>query len=291
MLEASHTTGTEDPSPRGGASTGSLARALAAAVALAATAGAVGCQPSRGAGERPHPGVAVHVLAAASTRAVVEELAQGGAPPVTASFGASGSLARQIEAGQPADVFLSADPRWTDWLVSRGLLRADAVRPVASNRLVVVAAPSTAGASRRWDPAQGGLAARAASERWGRWTTADPATGPLGRYAKAALTTLGPWDALKPSLIPARDAAAALRLVQDGHVGWGVVYRTDAQAAPELPVVAALPAALHPPILSVAAALPGAPPAARVFVDALAGPRGRAAFRAAGFLPPPEARQ
>lgn len=286
MLEASHTIGTEDPSPRGGTPTSRLAAALVAAVALAASAGAVGCQPSRAPGERPR---AVRVLAAASARAAVEELAQGATPRVTVSFGPSGSLARQIEAGQPADVFLSADPRWTDWLVSRGLLRADAVRPVASNRLVVVAAPSTAGAAHRWDPAQGGLAARAASERWGRWTTADPATGPLGRYAKAALTTLGPWDALKPSLIPARDAAAALRLVQDGHVGWGVVYQTDAQAAPELPVVATLPAALHPPILYVAAALPGAPPAARVFVEALAGPRGRAAFRAAGFRPPPEA--
>ncbi len=262
-----------------------VGRCLAVTVATACgvTAGALGCQPAGGSalGARP-----VYVLVAASTRGVIDDLAAGdGAPPVRLSVGPSGALARQVEAGQPADVFVSADPRWTRWLVERGLLRADSVRPVASNRLVVVAAP---GAPLRWDPAREELAARARTQGWGRWTTADPTTAPLGRYAKAALQRAGGWEALAPTLVPARDAAAALRLVQDGHVRWGVVYASDARAAPALRVVATLPASWHPPILYVAAALPGAPSAARAFVDALTGPRGRAAFRAAGFLPPPE---
>ncbi len=273
-------------------------RRAAAALTLSAVGAWVltptACQRSRDGGAR---GAVVHVLAAASTRGPVVALAQpfaahgpgreatrAAAPcsvsvDVRASFGPSGALARQIEAGQPADVFVSADPRWTRWLAQRGLLRPDAVRTVASNRLVVAAAPgeTLAWSASRGDPGAGPP---------GRWTTADPATAPLGRYAVATLTGLGRWPALQPTLVPSRDAAAATRLVQDGHVRWGVVYESDARAA-GLQVVARLPTPPDAPILYVAAALPGAPACARAFVDALAGPRGRAAFTAAGFLPPP----
>ena len=189
----------------------------------------------------------VTVFAAASLadalRALGQDWAARGNPAARFSFAASSALARQIEQGAPADLFLSADEPWMDYLQSRGLVEPDTRRSPVGNALVLIA---PAGRAREVTLARGtDLLALAGG---GRIATADPAHVPLGRYAQGALEWLGQWQAVAPRLARADNARAALLLVERGEAPLGIVYATDAAAVRGVTVLGTFPAESHAPI-------------------------------------------
>lgn len=179
------------------------------------------------------------VLAASSLQEALAEAgeawrAQGHAAPVL-SFAASSALARQVEQGAPADLFVSADEAWMDRLERADLLRAGTRTDLLSNRLVLIRPEG--GRTRGLD----GLGD-------GRLALADPDAVPAGRYAKAALESLGRWQEVASKLVPTENVRVALALVERGEAALGVVYATDAQASDSVEVVETFPEATHPPI-------------------------------------------
>ncbi len=223
------------------------------------------------------------VFAAASTRDAMDEIGRlyadaGGR--VVFSFSNSGDLARQIERGAPAAVFLSADAQWMDYLAERGLVLSDSRRDLFSNRLVLIA-PS--GSAMALELAPGAGLAAALGD--GKLAMADPDTAPAGRYGKAALTSLGIWDSIERAVVRVKDARAALALVERAEAAAGIVYATDARASHGVRVVAEFPPASHPAIVYPAAIVAGQDgTAARAFAAFLAGPAARDALRRHGFL-------
>jgi molybdate transport system substrate-binding protein len=202
--------------------------------------------------------------------------------PVTFSFAASSALARQVEAGAPADAFVSADQDWMDYLQSRALVVADTRVNVAGNELVLVA-PAASAVALKIAP---GFALAAALGGSGRLAVADPASVPAGKYAQAALVSLGAWAGVEGRLAAAENVRAALNFVARGEAPLGIVYATDAKAEPRVRVVDTFPAATHPPITYPAAAMPSGGPGAAAFIRFLASPAGQAIFRQDGFSAP-----
>jgi molybdate transport system substrate-binding protein len=227
------------------------------------------------------------VLAAASLQDALEEAAQtweaqGHARPAL-SFAASSALARQIENGAPADLFISADEEWMDELGRKGLLREGTRQTLLGNALVLVAP-----AGSRAEVALGNsMELPLALGANGRLAIADPETVPAGKYAKAALEKLGIWAAVSNRVAPAENVRAALALVERGEVPLGVVYRTDALVTVKARLVARFPADSHPPIRYPAAVLKASDNAdAEAFLDFLASPEARAIFAKYGFTDP-----
>ncbi|MDP1739070.1 MAG: molybdate ABC transporter substrate-binding protein [Caulobacter sp.] len=225
----------------------------------------------------------VTVFAAASLQ---EALTAAGAAWTAASgtavrfsFGASSAMARQIDQGAPADVFLSADEDWMDWLAGRGRIVRASRRDLLTNRLALIA---PAGSRTALKIAPGMDLARALDG--GRLALADPAAVPAGRYAKAALTMLGAWSRVDGRLLPAESVRAALAYVARGEAPLGIVYVTDARAEPRVRVVDVFPASSHPPILYPAAVVAASRNrGAAAFLDFLQGPRATAIFKRHGF--------
>lgn len=200
------------------------------------------------------------------------------AKPVT-SFAASSALARQIEAGVPADMFISADKAWMDYVQNKGLLRDHSRVSFLGNRLVLVAPVGSAHpvAMRRGFP----LARLLGTSRL---AVADPDSVPAGKYAKAALTRLGIWSSVAPRLARAENVRAALAFVERGEASYGVVYETDAKASAKVRIVGRFPANSHPPISYLVAILKTATSAdAEGFRRFLISPAGKAIFRRYGF--------
>jgi molybdate transport system substrate-binding protein len=199
---------------------------------------------------------------------------------VRASFAASSVLAKQIEAGAPADVFFSADLDWLDYLQKRGLLKVGSRRDVLGNALVLIApadSPVHLKIAPRFDLA-GTLAG-------GRLATGDPDSVPVGRYARAALTQLGVWDGVAARLVRAENVRAALEYVARGEAALGIVYRTDAQAEKRVRVVDTFPADTHPPIIYPAVLTSGARARAPQLLDFLSSDEARGIFVRYGFTP------
>ncbi|WP_137753825.1 molybdate ABC transporter substrate-binding protein [Sphingopyxis sp. L1A2A] len=226
------------------------------------------------------------VLAAASLQESLTEAAgvwaaKGHARPVL-SFAASSALARQILAGAPADLFLSADEDWMDAVAKAGLLRPGSRLALLGNRLVLIAPVSS---KVRLTPARGFPIARALGA--GRLALADPAAVPAGKYAKAALTGLGVWRSVAAKIAPAENVRAALALVERGAAPLGIVYATDARASKAVRIVAFLPAASHPPIRYPVAVLKASRHQdAAAFQAFLRSKQGRAIFARHGFSAP-----
>jgi len=224
------------------------------------------------------------VFAAASLTDALEEVgalwqARGNAP-VRFSFAGSSALARQIEAGAPADVFASADEAWMDHLEARGRIAPGTRASLLSNRLVLVA-PAGSPAAAVEVGAGLDLPALAGD---GRIAVADPDHVPAGRYARHALEALGLWEAAAPRLARADNVRVALALVQRGEVPLGIVYATDAAAARGVRVLGTFPADSHPPISYPFAAVAGRDgEAARAFLAFLATDDAAAVFRRFGF--------
>lgn len=190
----------------------------------------------------------VTVFAAASLTDALRALARHwqarGHPAPRFSFAASSALARQIEQGAPADLFLSADEPWMDYVQQRNLI-VDATRVSPIGNALVLVAP--ADAARPLTLARGTDLAALLGPR-GRIATGDPAHVPVGRYAQAALSWMGQWDAIAPRLARADNVRAALLLVERGEAPLGIVYATDAAVSPGVRVVGTFPGESHPPI-------------------------------------------
>jgi len=195
---------------------------------------------------------AVMVYAAASVKDVLDDLtrrfeAQGGGR-VVVSYSASSALARQIEKGAPADIFISADLDWMDYLENRKLVRTGSRVNLASNRLVLIAPADSKAAL-----TIGKNFPLVAALGDGRLAMADPDTVPAGKYGKATLEALGVWISVAPKVARAENVRAALVLVARGETPLGIVYSTDAIAERRVRVVGEFPANLHPPIVYPAA--------------------------------------
>ncbi|HEY4999927.1 MAG TPA: molybdate ABC transporter substrate-binding protein [Usitatibacter sp.] len=203
------------------------------------------------------------VFAAASLKESLDEAARAyegaSGKRVRISYGASSTLARQIEAAAPAQVFISADEEWMDYVESRGLLKGARVN-LLTNALVLIA-PAAKAPGISIGP---GFALAAALGN-GRLAIADPKAVPAGKYARAALESLGVWAQVRDRIAPAENVRAALALVARAETPLGIVYRTDAQAEPRVAIVDTFPASSHPPIVYALAVLRGAPPAAEGF--------------------------
>lgn len=202
---------------------------------------------------------------------------------VAFSFASSGTIARQLAAGAPADLFVSADDVSMDQAVADDSVVRGTRRIVAANRLVLVA---RAGSTVSVKIGPGMKLAQALGPR-GRLAVGDPAYVPAGRYAEQALTALGAWAAVAPRLARGESVRAALAYVSRGEAPLGIVYETDARLDPGVRIVGRFPAASHRPIVYPLALTPGAGPAARRFAAFLLSSEGQASLAARGFAPPP----
>jgi molybdate transport system substrate-binding protein len=197
------------------------------------------------------------------------------------SFAASSTLARQIESGAPADVFIPADVEWMDYLEQRARIDAASRRTVAGNALVLIA-PGTSSVELRIAPGFG----LAAALGGGRLATGDPVSVPAGRYARAALTKLGVWHQVADRLVPSDNVRAALAYVSRGEAPLGIVYRTDARLDPKVRIVDTFPAETHPPIVYSAAATGRGLDMVTRYLDFLSGETARTLFEKHGFTVP-----
>jgi molybdate transport system substrate-binding protein len=202
--------------------------------------------------------------------------------PVRAAYASSAVLAKQIEAGAPADAFISADREWADYLDQRRLLKAGSRRDVLANALVLIA-PADSRVELKVAP----HFPLAAALGEGRLATGDPDSVPAGDYARAALTQLGVWQDVSSKLVRAENVRAALAYVAHGEAALGIVYRTDALAQKRVRIVDTFPADTHPPITYPAAQTAGSRPEAARYLEFLTGEEARAIFARYGFTPLP----
>ena len=226
----------------------------------------------------------ITVFAAASLKEALDESARAfeaqGPHKVRVSYAASSALAKQLEAGAPADLFFSADTDWADEVRGKGLARSGPT-VLATNTLVLIA-PRGKAPPLRIEP---GLSL-SRTLGGGRLAIADPRAVPAGKYGRAALESLGAWKDVEDRLAPVADVRAALSLVARGEAPLGIVYRTDAAAEPAVEIVDTFPANTHSPIVYPMLVMKGAAPAADGFVRFLAAPAAREAFRKRGFGAP-----
>jgi len=223
------------------------------------------------------------VFAAASVRDALEALAKrfeaNTADKVIVSYGGSNALARQIEAGAPADVFLSADSDWMDYLDSRRLLASGTRANLLRNELVLVA-PTSSASTLKIGPAFA-LAAALGSDKL---AMANPDSVPAGKYGKGALQALGVWERVEKQVARAENVRAALTLVSRGEAAYGIVYKTDALAENNVRIIDIFPSSTHPPIVYPIAELArSSSSSARRFIAYLESPEARAIWEKYGF--------
>lgn len=224
------------------------------------------------------------VFGASSLTNVLDELDQAYTAktkvPVKGSYAASSALAKQIEQGAPADLFFSADTDWVDYLDKKMLLKAGTRKDVVTNRLVLIA-PVDSKIKVKIGP-HFDLAGAIGDSKL---ATGDPDSVPVGKYAAAALTKLGVWDAVAPKVARAENVRAALAFVARGEAVLGIVYETDAKAEPKVRVVDVFPADTHPPITYPVALTVNAQPGAEKFEAFITGSDAKKIFRKYGFTP------
>lgn len=223
------------------------------------------------------------VFAAASLKTALDAIAQdwredGGQAPVIA-YAATSALAKQIEQGAEADIFISADQAWMDYVAGQGLIDEKSRTNLVGNTLVLIA-PKDSDLTVTLEP-DVPLATLLGE---GRLAIANVRAVPAGRYGKAALVSLGIWDEVKTKLAEAENVRAALRLVSRGELPLGIVYVSDAKADPNVKILAHFPGDSHPPIVYPAARLARSDaPGARAFLDYLRSPAARRRFDENGF--------
>ena len=198
---------------------------------------------------------------------------------VTASYAASSVLAKQIDQGAPADIFLSADTDWMDYATRQKTIKADTRTNLLGNSIVLIAPKDSK--IDKVTIASGFDLARLAGQ--GRIATGDVGSVPVGKYAKAALEKLGAWDAAAPKFAMAESVRAALTLVARGEAVLGIVYATDAKVEPEVKIVGAFPADSHPPIIYPVAATTSAGPGAADYLAFLHTQAAKTIFEKYGF--------
>lgn len=226
----------------------------------------------------------VVVFAAASTTDALTEVGQGFTAAtghtVVASFASSSTLAKQIEQGAPAQLFVSANEKWADYLEEKSLLTAGSRTSLLGNSVVLIApraAPVEAVTISKDFDLVGALGG-------GRLSVGDPDHVPAGIYAKQALTSLGLWTAAEPHLARMNDVRAALALVERDETPLGIVYSTDAAASSGVKVIGTFPADSHDAVSYPVALVAGnETDAARALLAYLVTPEAKAVFVRHGF--------
>jgi molybdate transport system substrate-binding protein len=229
-------------------------------------------------------GAELMVHAAASLSDAMKEIGAAyekeGGDKVQFNFGASSTLARQIEEGAPADVFFSADEAKVDGLEKKGLLLEGTRRSVLSNVLVIVV-PTDAKALPK-------TAADLSKPEFKKIALAETQTVPAGIYAREYLQKIGLWETLKEKVVPTENVRAALAAVESGNVEAGFVYKTDAMISKKVKVALEISGADAPRISYPVAVLKNSktPENAKKFADYLAGPKCKTVFEKFGFIVP-----
>ena len=257
------------------------------ALAVIAAAMIASCGPKEEAAvpaATPPPEAPVRVFAAASLTDVLKTIgdsyAAAGHPAPVLNFAASSELARQIEQGAEADIFISADEAWMDYLAERSLIDPATRATLLTNTLVLIA-PADKPVAVEIKP---GMNLKAAL-KGGKLAIANPDSVPAGKYAKQALEHFGAWAGVEADTARAENVRAALRFVEQGEAAAGIVYATDARAAGAAVAVAAtFPPGSHTPITYPAAIVAGkSDGAGKGFLAFLTSPEAKSAFEAAGF--------
>jgi molybdate transport system substrate-binding protein len=247
---------------------------------VAALAAATIAGPARRAFSQEKP---VLVFAAASLKNALDQIAgkwrQDTGKQATISYAASPNLAKQIENAAPADLFISADEDWMDYLQQRKLIDTASRIDLLGNKLVLVA-PKDSKVEAMIAP--GFPLAQLLDS--GKLAMADPNAVPAGKYGKAALTKLGIWPSVEKQVASAENVRAALLFVARGEAPLGIVYQTDAAAEPGVRIIVAFPPDTHPPIVYPMALVAGGKnPDAPALATYLRGAAARALFEAQGF--------
>lgn len=245
---------------------------LAFAVSLAATSSPAAAQDK-----------SLTIFAAASMKNALDEIdaaytAKSGVK-ITVSYGPSSGLAKQIEQGAPADVFISADTDWMDYAASKKTINESSRVNLLGNSIVLIA-PKDSKVD-NVNIGQGFDIAKLAGD--GRIATGDVKSVPVGKYAKAALEKLGSWQAAESKFAMAESVRAALTLVARGEAALGIVYSTDAKAEPGVKIVGAFPADSHPAIVYPVAATTTAKPETADYLAFLRSTAAKAILEKYGF--------
>lgn len=256
-----------------------LRRTLTMSLSAALLAGLIGLAPHRAAAQDK----TLTVFAAASMKNALDDVnaayTKATGVKVASSYAASSALARQIEQGAPADVFVSADLKWMNYLAEKKAIKGDTRINLLGNKLVLIAPKDskigmvTIG--------QGFDLAKLAGD--GRIATGDVKAVPAGLYAKAALEKLGAWQATEPKLATADNVRAALLLVSRGEAPLGIVYETDAKVEPGVKIVGTFPDNSHEPIIYPVAATATAKPDATSYLAFLRTKTAKDIFEKYGF--------
>jgi molybdate transport system substrate-binding protein len=199
---------------------------------------------------------------------------------IVVSYGASSALAKQIENGAPADIFISADLDWMDYAAEHKLIKPETRINLLGNKLVLIAAADSA--------INLSIAPNfplAPALRSGRLAMADPVSVPAGKYGKAALEALGVWASVAGKIAAAPDVRATLVFVARGEAPLGIVYQTDAAADKGVKIIGAFPESTHPPIIyPMAVTMASTHPSATAYAGFLKSPAAKPAFEKQGFV-------
>jgi molybdate transport system substrate-binding protein len=223
------------------------------------------------------------VFAAASLKDALDEInaayRRDKGQETATSYAASSTLAKQIEAAAPADIFISADVDWMDYLAKKNLIKPDTRTNLLGNKLVLIA---SADSSAKLTIGPNFPLASALGN--GRLAIADPGGVPAGKYGKAALEALGVWSSVADKLAPAENVRATLLLVSRGEAPLGIVYRSDAAADKGVKVLDTFPANTHPPIIyPIAAVAASTNPGNVGYIAYLKSPAAAPVFEKHGF--------
>ncbi len=256
-----------------------LRRQFTLRLALSLVAGALYLAPQPSAAQDK----TLTVFAAASMKNALDDVnaaySKATGVKVVPSYAASSALAKQIESGAPADVFLSADLKWMDYLAEKKAIQDPTRSNLLGNKLVLIAPKDSKIGN--VTIGQGFDLAKLAGD--GRIATGDVKAVPVGLYAKAALEKLGAWTAAEPKFAMADNVRAALLLVSRGEAALGIVYETDAKVEPGVKIIGTFPDGSHPPVTYPVAATTSAKPEVSSYLEFLGGKAAREIFEKYGF--------
>jgi molybdate transport system substrate-binding protein len=256
-----------------------LRRTLTMSLSAALLAGLIGLAPQLAAAQER----TLTVFAAASMKNALDDVnaayTKATGVKVASSYAASSALARQIEQGAPADVFVSADLKWMNYLAEKKAIKGGTRINLLGNKLVLIAPKDSKIGT--VTIGQGFDLAKLAGD--GRVATGDVKAVPAGLYAKAALEKLGAWQAAEPKLATADNVRAALLLVSRGEAPLGIVYETDAKVEPGVKIVGTFPDNSHEPIIYPVAATATAKPDATSYLAFLRTKTAKDIFEKYGF--------
>lgn len=226
----------------------------------------------------------VKVFAAASLTNVISQIAKqyeqentANKTEIRTSFAASSALAKQIEKGAPADVFISADTQWMQYLQNKKLIQPNTQVNLLGNQLVLIV-PAGKGFKVNMEKSF-----NFATAFPGKLCTGDPAAVPVGIYAKQSLVALNWWSSIQSRLVGTQDVRSALVLVERGECDAGIVYETDANISDKVEILARLPESSHEPIVYPLGLVVGANANAASFYKYLSSPQAKSVFTKFGF--------